>query len=125
VSRRASTVLRTLPLAALLAGCATARPLSMIEFGARGPTEQRVLGGLKQLFTLQMSYRAQNGRFAATTDELKEVGWEDGQDFGGYHAQVTDHGSRLCVAMVSTPGARATASMDGEGTAYAGPRCGR
>lgn len=125
MSRSALLVVRTLSVLPMLAGCATARPLSMTGFGSRGPVEQRVLNGLKQLFTLQMSYRAQNGHFAATTDELKQVGWEDGQDFGGYHPVVTDPGSRLCVAMVSTRGARATASMDGEGSVYAGPRCGR
>jgi hypothetical protein len=124
VTRSASTLVRALPVLALLAGCATGRPLNMRELGARGPGEQRVLSGLKQLYTLQKTYQAQNGRFAASTDELKQVGWRD-QEFGDYQPWVTDSGNRLCLAMVTSRGRHEAYSMDAEGLAYRGARCGR
>ena len=111
-------------LLAILAACATARPVEMREFGARGDQERRVLDGLKMLYTLQMTYQAQHGRFAAGVDELRQVGWRD-QDFGSYRPAVTDSGSRFCVAMLPTRERGPAWSMSHEGWVYRGARCGR
>jgi hypothetical protein len=111
-------------LLAMLAACATARPVDMREFGARGDEERRVLGGLKKLYTLQMTYQAVNGRFAPSVDELRRVGWRD-DDFGGYRPGVTDSGSRFCVAMLPTRERGPAWSMSYEGWVFRGARCGR
>jgi hypothetical protein len=112
-------------LLAMLAACATARPVSMREIRARGADESRAVTGLQMLFTLQMSYQAQHGRFATTIDELREVGFSDADFAGSYRPLVTDPGNRLCVAMLPTGERRPAWSMDGQGLAYRGARCGR
>lgn len=114
------SIRRALVPALLLAACATAPR----DSPPAGPEGERVVMVLKQLFTLQMAYQAQNGRFATGTDELKTVGWED-QYTGRFRPVVTDAGSRLCVAMLPTTGPRESWSMSGEGRLYRGPRCGR
>ncbi|HET7234096.1 MAG TPA: hypothetical protein VFJ16_29050 [Longimicrobium sp.] len=115
----------TAAIALLLAGgCATAGPVDLREFHARQLGDERMLAGLKMMYTVQQTYQAANGRFAASTEELREVGWRDA-DFGGFRPVVTDPGSRLCIAMLPTDGARRAWSMDGEGFLYRGPRCGR
>jgi len=109
---------------ALLAACATAGPVELREFHARRLGDERMLAGLKMMYTLEQTYQAMNGRFATSTEELREAGWRD-QDFGGFRPVVTDPGSRLCVAMLQTHGSRVAWSMSGTGALYRGPRCGR
>ncbi|HEX9937690.1 MAG TPA: hypothetical protein VGB15_11230 [Longimicrobium sp.] len=111
-------------LLAMLAACATARPVDVREFGARGDEERRVLRGLSDLRTLQMVYQARNGRFATSVDELRRVGWEEA-DFGAYRPVVTDAGSRVCVAMLPTGERRPAWSMGHDGGLFRGARCGR
>jgi hypothetical protein len=109
--------------ALVLTGCATGRSATG-DTGPRGPEDERAVSILKQLFTLQMVYQAQNGRFATSIDELRSAGWED-QDTGRFRPAITDPGSRLCVAMIPTRGSRVAWSMSGRGALFRGPRCGR
>ncbi|HEU4560249.1 MAG TPA: hypothetical protein VFS20_20535 [Longimicrobium sp.] len=113
-----------IPLLLALAACATARPVEKQAVLQRGRDEMRVVAGLQHLWSLQMTYQAIHGRFAATLDELKQVGWEE-QDFGSYRPVITDSGSRLCVAMLPIGERRPAWSMSGRELLYRGPRCGR
>jgi hypothetical protein len=108
----------------LLAACATARPVGMRDFHAKRMGDERMLAGLKMLYTLQMAYQAQNGRFAGDIDQLRSVGFTE-QDFAGFRPLVTDAGSRLCVAMLPTGAARGAWSISGDAQLWRGPRCGR
>ncbi|HET7460916.1 MAG TPA: hypothetical protein VFJ82_06700 [Longimicrobium sp.] len=118
------TVRRAVPLLALLSACAAARPVELREFRARRMGDPRMLAGLQMLYTLQMTYQAQNGRFAGEVDQLRSVGFTE-QDFGGFRPVITDAGSRLCVAMLPADGSRRSWSIGGDARLWRGPRCGR
>jgi len=117
------TIAITSVSALLLAGCATGRPATG-ENGPRGPEDELAVNILKQLYTLQRVYQAQNGRFATRIDELRSAGWED-QDTGRFRPTIIDPGNRLCLAMIPVRGSRVAWSMSGQGTLFRGPRCGR
>lgn len=111
--------------ALLLAACASSgRPATLDQIHAQDAEEQRAVGALKTLYTLEMTYQAQYGRFAPGIDELKDIGWKD-VDTGRFRPAVTDAGSRLCLAMLPTSGPRVAWSISGQGVLYRGPRCGR
>ena len=60
---------------------------------------------LKQVSVLQQAYRADKGRWAATFDELREVGWEDppGLQFHQPPRIVRAQGDELCIVIEPVP----------------------
>ncbi|HYH79316.1 MAG TPA: hypothetical protein VEX86_05955 [Longimicrobium sp.] len=118
---RVAGLLTALLAGCLAAGCAIPRALPSPR---RATRPERVASGiLKQLYTLQMTYRAMHGEFAATAEALETVGWED--QGSGYYPWIVHHRRRLCVAVLPARRPLVVASIDGAGRIHRGPYCGR
>jgi hypothetical protein len=119
--RRVCGALAAVSLVSLLAGCSAAPRPSPAPLAR---DQSYAYAWLRQLLTLQRTYYEKYGRFAATADELSDVGWEPSPAARAY-PWVVHHRRRLCVAVLPRGGARGTWSVDGDGRFHAGPYCGR
>jgi hypothetical protein len=120
-ANRVRRALRAVTLVSLLAGCSAGpRPLP----APRAREQAYAQAWLRQLLTLQRTYFAKYGRYAATAEELTDVGWEPSPRARAYPWMV-HYRRRLCVAVLPRNGGRGTWSVDGDGRLHAGPYCGR
>jgi hypothetical protein len=92
----------TFVMAAVLAagaGCTPAARFQAVAAESRAAEAESVL---KQAYTLQETYRAVNGRYAATFAELERVGWEAPPGLRQYHPAriVRASGDDFCVEML-------------------------
>jgi hypothetical protein len=104
--------------AAVAAGCAP------VQVAAVPRGELGAIAILKELYTLQRGYRAQYDAYASTTGELRTVGWDD-NGVRDFYPWIVHHGRRLCVAALPKRRSLGTWSIDGRGTIWRGPYCGR
>lgn len=83
-------------------------------------------GLLKQAYTLEMAYYANNGTYARTFEELKTVGWEDPVGMRNYSVEIAKADSTdFCLHALPLPGAEVKPIRVGvTGAIEHGARCG-
>ncbi|HEX6910896.1 MAG TPA: hypothetical protein VF142_10895 [Longimicrobium sp.] len=95
--------------------------------GPTAPPEARTKEAevvLKQAYTLQYTYKAERGTYAATMDSLRVVGWEPPPGLRYYHPpRVTQWRDRLCVVMEPRDADLWPVHVDDEGDLGRGRAC--
>jgi Tfp pilus assembly protein PilE len=83
-------------------------------------------GLLKQAYTLENAYRANNGAYAPSFDDLKSVGWEDPAGLRHYTVEIASADSvDLCLHALPRPGSGVRPiRMRTSGEIERGVRCG-
>lgn len=78
---------------------------------------------LKQAYTLQLTYRAEHGAYAAVMDSLRSVGWEPPPLRYFHLPRVTQSGERLCIVMEPRDADLWPVHVDDEGDLGRGRAC--
>jgi Tfp pilus assembly protein PilE len=82
---------------------------------------------LKQVFTLENTYYAENGRYAGTVEELAGVGWQPADSALYYEPQITLASGQDAIACLDARPKRGAdvqpLSMDSVGVIYRDQRC--
>jgi type II secretory pathway pseudopilin PulG len=88
--------------AALLLGASACAAPARFQAVAADARAQEATSVLKQAFTLQEVYRADNDRYATTLAQLREAGWEDPPGLAQYHPPriVRASADAMCVEML-------------------------
>ncbi|HST62957.1 MAG TPA: prepilin-type N-terminal cleavage/methylation domain-containing protein [Longimicrobium sp.] len=58
---------------------------------------------LKQVYTMQGTYRAEHGTWATTVPQLETVGWEEPTSVKNYTWTAAHIASNTCLAPIGTP----------------------
>jgi hypothetical protein len=117
-----------LALAAPSAGCAPppppgSHPRPMTPFEGRNRSAAGAT--LRQLLTLQRTYRAMHDAWAVSVGDLREVGWEDGMREQMYARIVRVGDGGACMAMLPRVRSLPAWSMADDGVLHRGAFCGR
>ena len=107
------------------AGCAPragGHPRPMTAFEARNRAVASAT--LRQLLTLQATYREMYGAYAGSLAELQQVGWEEGRR-GQMIPRIVHHRRRLCLAMLPRVRSLPAWSMGADRRLHRGAYCGR